>query len=688
MTVPENGMQRRTVCQIVTPDGTPYLATATENIWLGSAFSVPARGNAVTPYFSGKAYFAELIEAFASAKESIYIAGWQVNWDAQLAPKVRLYDCLLAAAQRGVKIYVMPWDDSAPVQTYDEQTRNVLLDINRLVGSQQVFVTLAKSVADATRAFYSHHQKQVLIDQRVGFVGGLDLAYGRYDDERFDLHADGDGRQGMNRYNGCVPQLGHLGTNNLKNPDVKGFQIEPWHYQTPYVDDSPTRVGNLQAHSAGLDTLHQPRMPWQDIHLRIEGSAVSNLARNFVLRWNGLRVEESEASQLANSSTLRWNGLRKKTSADLPLLPLPPKPEDYPAQGTCSVQVLRSAPADMQDKEAQTPARKDKKGKTEAQNDIYRAMVLLIEKAKHYIYIEQQFFVSDFGEEGRGEKEDKKDDTQKAKTALTEPSLTISKIAGGAPAASRVLPGDSTATIKNFISKRLVERIGLSIMTDTTFHVYIVLPVHPEGGGLNNPAIVTQVHWTQQSIMFGKQSLLNGIRAYLKLKQLFDAQRLGIKPCAAAFSKDLGAVQALVDQPQFKDITPATDEQCFEYVTLLNLRNWAHLASLPNLYGNQVKEEVYVTEQIYVHSKMMIVDDRYALIGSANIHDRSLLGSRDSELAVLIMDLDVKRKDFLGNGNLQPTRTFAHELRKGVWSKLFGLSTDDHLAAFGFLGVS
>ena len=100
-----------------------------------------------------------------------------------------------------------------------------------------------------------------------------------------------------------------------------------------------------------------------------------------------------------------------------------------------------------------------------------------------------------------------------------------------------------------------------------------------------------------------------------------------------------------------------------EYVTLLNLRNWS------KLYDR------HVTEQIYVHSKMMIVDDRYALIGSANINDRSLLGSRDSELAVLIMDRESELRDYLNNGKPQPTRTFARELRRGVWSKLFGLSS-------------
>lgn len=34
----------------------------------------------------------------------------------------------------------------------------------------------------------------------------------------------------------------------------------------------------------------------------------------------------------------------------------------------------------------------------------------------------------------------------------------------------------------------------------------------------------------------------------------------------------------------------------------------------------------------------MIVDDRKVIIGSANINDRSMLGTRDSELAVLIED--------------------------------------------------
>lgn len=45
---------------------------------------------------------------------------------------------------------------------------------------------------------------------------------------------------------------------------------------------------------------------------------------------------------------------------------------------------------------------------------------------------------------------------------------------------------------------------------------------------------------------------------------------------------------------------------------------------------------VPVSEIVYVHSKLMIVDDKKVILGSANINDRSMNGNRDSELAVLI----------------------------------------------------
>jgi phospholipase D1/2 len=39
---------------------------------------------------------------------------------------------------------------------------------------------------------------------------------------------------------------------------------------------------------------------------------------------------------------------------------------------------------------------------------------------------------------------------------------------------------------------------------------------------------------------------------------------------------------------------------------------------------------------VYVHSKLLIADDKTIICGSANINDRSMLGTRDSEVAVLL----------------------------------------------------
>lgn len=49
---------------------------------------------------------------------------------------------------------------------------------------------------------------------------------------------------------------------------------------------------------------------------------------------------------------------------------------------------------------------------------------------------------------------------------------------------------------------------------------------------------------------------------------------------------------------------------------------------------------------IYVHSKGMIVDDEYVISGSANINQRSMDGSRDTEIAM---------------GGYQPHHTWAKE---------------------------
>ncbi|MDR3413747.1 MAG: phospholipase D-like domain-containing protein [Formivibrio sp.] len=602
-------MPTKTIRQIYVKDTLePCKAQGSGNIDLAyeQVFSDPVGGNTVTFLTTGKAYFAELITAIRDAKEEVLIAGWQINWDAQLAIGMRLYDLLLEVARKadGPKIYVMPWDNSSQVETYAKQTEKVLLDINTIVGKKKIFVYRSPSLSDEDQLFFSHHQKQVVIDRKIGFIGGIDIAYGRYDDATFTLKADADGRDGLNRYNSCIPAIG-----SMVHPNIDPDLLNGWYDNSIGGAAKKTRQtiadGGLQGVSGGtptttLDPTRQPRMPWQDLQQKIDGPAAINLALNFALRWN-----------VGASPKLK-----------VPALAVKPAPGD----SGCSVQVLRSASAALRDKEFSACLGETKKNAfpyytpSGKQDDILRAMYQLIEQAQHYIYIENQFFTSAFGDAVPPNIDER----------LSGPARIVKAGNAWSVRATRIMPGDADGPIKNEICKKLGERLWRAITEGKRepFHVYIVLPVHPEGH-LNDGPTMTQIHWTMQSLVFGTHSLLARVK---------DALRQVNRP----------------------------ESEWTQYLTLLNLRNWAKLT---DANGNTS----VVTEQIYVHTKLMIVDDRFVLHGSANINDRSQLGSRDSEIAVLIHDSADSLADLCGTGDQLLKLKHASKLRKAIWRKLFGL---------------
>ncbi|EJL90843.1 phospholipase D-like domain-containing protein [Pantoea sp. GM01] len=178
-----------------------------------------------------------------------------------------------------------------------------------------------------------------------------------------------------------------------------------------------------------------------------------------------------------------------------------------------------------------------------------------------------------------------------------------------------------------------------------------MLPVFPEGR-LDDPTIVSQIHLTRQSLVFDSHSLLNRIRCSLWVKQQLEEKQV---PRKEWHRRILELEKGCDDSYLNIDI-----EACYTSVTLLNLRDHGELNGQP------------VTEQIYVHSKLMIVDDRWVLVGSANINDRSLLGSGDSELAVTIADTAHSFNDLDGTGTPAPCRNFARELRQNAWRKWMG----------------
>ena len=630
----------RTVHQICTADGTPYQSHATDPVWVTKSDPYAMTdGNDVQALVTGEEYFKELAAAIGKAEKSIYMLGWQINWDVMLLPGLRLYDALLKAAQAkpALKIYVLPWAGNSHVPTYAAETIKVLNSINEALGAKtsstkRVFATGADAHPNPSAgldSFFSHHQKQVVIDEHIAFIGGIDVAYGRRDDGSYSLNATE--RHGNDSYNGCLPHLhsvtpaGYVDCAQVDQPDsIETMEGSLTNTQAVQAK-AALRAGKVQYPADGveIDATRQPRMPWQDVHLRIEGPAASDLASNFVLRWNS-----------ANST---------------PRLSLPATPATYAKRGGCQVQMLRSASGKMVDLEAGSVT-KDERSRVHTKywhNHIHHAMVGLIEKADHFIYIENQFFVSAFGPERFGDGVG-----EVRKSAAIKDAIGT----GFEGMLTRNIPfsGDEKAPPTNLVCEALGAKLRNVIMNGcnpapdgktSRFHIYITLPVHPEGL-LNDPSVMTQVHYTMQSLVFGAQSLVNRTRRAILARKL---------------SEQPGQSYERVFEDSNHEYESVPIEDCWPYLTLLNLRNWAQLG------------DRYVTEQIYVHTKMMIVDDRYALVGSANINDRSQIGNRDSELAVLVMDTDYSTQDIGAFDGPQVTRKFARELRMKVWNKMFCL---------------
>lgn len=135
-------------------------------------------------------------------------------------------------------------------------------------------------------------------------------------------------------------------------------------------------------------------------------------------------------------------------------------------------------------------------------------------------------------------------------------------------------------------------------------------------GGTTGNAVRAITHWNYSTICRGKYSILNRLKA------------------------------AGIRDP-------------FEYITFHSLRTQSNLGGFP------------ITELIYVHSKLMIIDDKTVICGSANINDRSLIGKRDSEVCVVITD-EVYGEGRM-NGDSFPAGLYASRLRKFLFKEHLGL---------------
>ena len=199
--------------------------------------------------------------------------------------------------------------------------------------------------------FWAHHEKLVVVDNMMAFVGGVDLCFGRWDDPCHALTDD--------KLTGF--ELDHEGPRDAEHCQV-------W----PGKDYSNPRVQDFYALDRPYEEMYDrtkvPRMPWHDISMQLIGQPARDVGRHFVQRWNYV---------------LRGRIPTRPT----PILMPPPEYEHGELErlgmtGTCQVQILRSC----------SPWSIGTPNKVE--HSIMNAYCSLIESSDHFVYIENQFYVS------------------------------------------------------------------------------------------------------------------------------------------------------------------------------------------------------------------------------------------------------------------------------------------------------
>ncbi|AZG16793.1 VTT domain-containing protein [Cupriavidus pauculus] len=188
------------------------------------------------------AYFPALREALTRAEHSVFILGWDIDSRMRLLPDAptdglpaELRDFLnaLCRRRRGLRIYVLSWDyamvfalereflPSAKEHWQTHRRLSFCLDGNHPSGA-------------------SHHQKVVVIDHRVAFVGGLDLTI-----RRWDTH--------------------HHLPDDPRRVDPDGKPYPPFHDVQCVVDGPAARaLGDMAAERWLRATGRRPRVPAPD----------------------------------------------------------------------------------------------------------------------------------------------------------------------------------------------------------------------------------------------------------------------------------------------------------------------------------------------------------------------------------------------------------------------------------------
>jgi len=210
-----------------------------------SSFS-PRKQCDVSVYTITKEYMSALAISLLSAQKEILITNWKNSPFLIISrppyPSMRLDQILKYKAEQGVKVYLLLYKEVEGIgQTNDSGAAKAYLE--SLSHNIRVIRHPNKFMGGSTAVLWSHHEKTVVIDRSLCFIGGVDLAFTRWDDELKRL-ADEDG----------LIYPGH----DYRNPApglFKPVRTAPLQSQDSQGDDSDNEMFDVESISSYNDTL-------------------------------------------------------------------------------------------------------------------------------------------------------------------------------------------------------------------------------------------------------------------------------------------------------------------------------------------------------------------------------------------------------------------------------------------------
>ncbi|GJN91854.1 hypothetical protein Rhopal_004878-T1 [Rhodotorula paludigena] len=646
---------------------------------------------------NGHNYFWALSEILENAKETIWIAGWWVTPEMWLRrppaehPEYRLDRLLLRKAEEGVKIYVMVYKEVTQTMSMSSaHTKHHLEDLHENISVMRHPDHLGGEIV----LMWSHHSKIVVVDSLVACIGGLDICFGRWDMNSFplsDVHLTDFSRS----------LFAGQDYNNARVEDFK--EVDCW-------------ARNEQ------NRLETARMPWSDTHSMITGPAVMDVAQHYVERWNFIR-------NLKYRHKDRYPVLAFPHALDDPDGTSDPISRHPHLQKFAEIGQHFHVHHKSPDEEGAWPppvGGKGRKGTTRVQvlcsasdwslgihpkeDSIQKAYCQMIAEANHHVHIENQFFITRSDDVDKGPvlnkigqaivqrvlSAAKSGEKFKVSRAILSVTIVIPAIPGfagdlyGNSGTLAILGAQYYSICRGGHSIfELLEREGVNP------HDYIeVYNLRAYDRIPNDPGRIKRMEEKSGVTFLQAQAAL--ARVFLgekPWKQELEKNKVVkfVVPAEGGEAAALDAKGAPAKPNQFVEVPlpPSYDEawnlvrrfeqgdERREYIAD-SVAHHAHAGQGSLLdeawSGDEVSERnAYVTEELYIHSKVMIVDDQRVIMGSANINDRSMQGDRDGEIACVYEDYEDTIPSRMAGKPFMASR-FAATLRRQLYKDHLGLS--------------